>query len=153
MKKYSYTKNSKRINCFARAKNNNLPKSEVWFYSMLQKEKFPLLDIGFSNAPLNDRYIPDILNETYMYVIEIDGSIHNLDYIKERDIKKTEYYRSLGFSVFRIEAFNEESFYNTFKWVKLIHSRKAPKKRHIQEKVRKWKKGFRHSNFEQKEHT
>lgn len=118
---------------------------------MLQKERFSLLDIGYSNAPLNNRYIPDILNEKYMYIIEIDGSIHELDYIQERDRKKTEYYRSIGFSVFRIEAFNEDSFYNTFKWIKLIHSRKAPKKHQIDEKVRKWKKGLRYSNFEQKE--
>lgn len=61
------------------------------------------------NCPFGP-YIPDVINHFFKYVIEIDGSIHNREDIKLKDIRKDLYYTSKGYKVIRIQAYNESSF-------------------------------------------
>ena len=99
-------KNKRAKTEFAKNIEKNVPKSELWFreiykpYHHFQDQ----YNIVFAS------YVPDVINKYYKYIIEIDGSIHELDSVKEKDIKKTKCYNSLGYTVIRIKAFNIESF-------------------------------------------
>lgn len=106
----SYIIEPKKINkdrkLFAKKLNDKLAKSEVWFMSLYNNYK----DMGdFFNKPLGN-YIPDVSNYTFKYVIEIDGSIHNLERVKAHDIKKNQYYSLHGYKVIRVSAYSEDQF-------------------------------------------
>lgn len=47
-------------------------------------------------------YIPDLVNFWFKYVIECDGSVHDLDDVKIRDDKKDLFFGKIGFHVFRV---------------------------------------------------
>lgn len=51
-------------------------------------------------------FIPDVLNLTYKYIIEIDGDVHSLPNVKKRDERKNKKFSKEGFTVFRIKAYN-----------------------------------------------
>lgn len=57
------------------------------------------------NAPLRG-YLPDIRNKLLKYVIEVDGSIHNLPEIQAKDKAKDTQFNALGYTVFRIKAYD-----------------------------------------------
>ena len=78
--------------------NKNLPKSEKWFHC---NYKYKLPD-DKSNTPLYGKYIPDIVNFRYKYVVEVDGSIHKTPKQMEKDELKNIFYISKGFKVFRV---------------------------------------------------
>ena len=50
--------------------------------------------------PISD-YIADIYCHKLKLVIEIDGSIHELDEVKRNDAKKENYFESVGLKVLR----------------------------------------------------
>lgn len=101
---------------FADKLKKNLPKSEVWFNDMLAKYPFPMKFetktdnlMGKSNDVF-DCYIPDILNRDYKFAIEVDGSIHETEKQKLKDIKKDRMYARCQYKVYRVKAFDELSF-------------------------------------------
>lgn len=54
-------------------------------------------------------YIPDVHNPKYRYVIEVDGSYHELPKQKVKDIKKDLYFNKLGYKVIRVVAYSDAS--------------------------------------------
>ena len=55
-------------------------------------------------------FIPDLYNNKYNYIIEIDGSIHKNKSIKKIDKIKDKVFNNKGIIVFRIEAYNYDHF-------------------------------------------
>lgn len=89
---------------FALKLEENTPKSELWFYGLYTKYPNDLYNNAFGP------YIPDVINHNQMYVIEIDGSIHDLPEIQAKDAVKTKFYQSKGYNVYRIKAYDVDSF-------------------------------------------
>lgn len=85
--------------------NNELPKSEIWFHTYYRH--FRHAD-DLNNLPLGG-FIPDIINRKFRYVIEIDGSYHDLKEQIQQDIKKNWYYKKRGYKIIRIKAYDIES--------------------------------------------
>jgi very-short-patch-repair endonuclease len=93
----------KRLKEFALKLESNLPKSERWFRKLWETNNF---------RDAYDRYnhpwcrrIPDLVNHKYRYIIEIDGSYHDLESQKTIDAKKDRF--------FRIKAYNIQMFFQT----------------------------------------
>lgn len=57
------------------------------------------------NFPLG-RFIPDLVNEKFRYIIECDGSIHDRKDVRRKDLAKDSSYRSKGYRVFRLRAYD-----------------------------------------------
>lgn len=90
--------------------NENLPQSEIWFQQLF-KSHFATNQDKY-NYVFKNMYIPDVINFNKKYVIEIDGSIHNLHSVKQHDHKKNVYYTLKGFRVFRVKAYDLNSYIN-----------------------------------------
>lgn len=106
--------------------NINLPKSEVWFWQLYEKNK---LNSKYDKKNTAFKYyIPDVLNKKEKYVIEIDGSVHINLKQKTKDIKKDYFYYKKGFMVFRITAFSLKSFYENMKKLKQYREKQSIKK-------------------------
>lgn len=103
-KRINKKKRIRRLNAFANKLNQNLPRSECWFKSLYTRHYS--ISSDKYNQPVN-KYIPDVVNLEFKYIIEIDGSVHNLDCVKLKDLTKEQVYTKLGFKVFRIRAYNE----------------------------------------------
>ena len=86
-----------RIERYAEALNRDLARSERWFQSLWDKHTFN----DYYNHPMG-KYIPDVINFQYRYIIEVDGSVHETPEQKVKDLKKDAYYKSKGYQVFRI---------------------------------------------------
>jgi len=95
-----------KLKKFADRLNESLPKSEVWFQKLYKE--FNHVDDRY-NEPLG-RYIPDVSNDRYKYVIEIDGDIHLDAAVKRKDYIKTKFYLTKGYRVYRIKAYNTKDF-------------------------------------------
>lgn len=54
------------------------------------------------NVPFKYR-IPDVRSKKFKYIIEIDGSFHEKEGIKEKDDKRDVFFRNKGYTVFRIK--------------------------------------------------
>ena len=96
--------------------NQNLPKSEIWFHNLYEqyRDKNDL-----NNHPFHNR-IPDVINKKYKYIIEIDGSVHDtLKQIKV-DKKKNDLFIKSSYCVFRVKAFDEQSFNKFLKYILFI---------------------------------
>ncbi len=91
----------------AKELNNNLPASEKWFWRRWRELAMDI-ESDRANVP-KFGYIPDILNEEFSYVIEVDGSVHNNPKIKEKDLFRDQVFRNRGFSVVRVKAYCEKS--------------------------------------------
>lgn len=98
----------KKLAIFASKLNSDLPKSEIWF-----QEKFKCYKIHTDqyNQPFMG-FIPDVINKMFKYIIEIDGSVHDLDRIKRKDEYKTWLFQRNGYKVFRIKAYDNIEFKN-----------------------------------------
>jgi hypothetical protein len=110
---------------FAINLEQNLPKSEIWFRSKYEKfrDSIPIptnanthlgrrREYGITdhyNCPFHG-FIPDVVNNKFKYIIEVDGPIHLLPEVIERDKAKQLLYEYHGYKVFRVIAFDEESF-------------------------------------------
>ena len=119
-KKKSNSRKIKRISLrsFAKNLNKNLPKSEVWFQDLYAIHKDPN---DLYNKPLHIR-IPDVMNKIYKYIIEIDGSIHDTPKQQYKDYIKDSFYKRLGFKVFRIKAYDINSFNATISSIKELRN-------------------------------
>lgn len=93
---------------FALELNANLPASEVWFQALYKQHKD---EHDLYNTPLG-RFIPDVSNVKFRYVIEVDGSMHNSARVKAKDEKKNAYYKHFGYNVIRVVAYSQQSFDN-----------------------------------------
>lgn len=102
-----------RIELFSLKLKKNTPQSEVWFLELYKKETINRNKLkhykDLMNEPLG-RFIPDIHNKGYKYVIEVDGSIHDSEVQKFRDAQKDTYYLMRGYTVIRVKAYDMESY-------------------------------------------
>lgn len=87
---------------------SNLPRSEKWFANLYTTFKSSSDEFNVPFAGL----IPDVINHTFKYVIEVDGSIHDLDEVKRRDLKKDRKFKSLKYEVIRVVHNDLNSFNN-----------------------------------------
>lgn len=116
--KFIYKANKKLYN-FSKQISVNLPKSEEWFMDYYKDFKD---SADIFNVPINDKYIPDVSNKKYRYVIEIDGSIHDLPEIKAKDQVKQKYYQSKCIDVYRIKAYDNKQLVEVVQ--KIVNKRK-----------------------------
>lgn len=95
----------------------NTPASELWFYGKFSIESIQRIVGGNfrdqKNVPFHKRFIPDIINDGYRYIIEVDGDSH--DNLKQayKDFKKDGIYKARGYKSFRVKAYDDVS-YNKF---------------------------------------
>ena len=86
----------------------NLPRSERWFRGLYLKEDIrrtfseDLFKDQF-NRPFNSKYIPDVCNTGYKYIIEVDGSYHDRPDQRLKDIKRDYYFEKRGYLVIRVK--------------------------------------------------
>jgi len=106
MMKLKRTKKKRDLQLVAQRLNSNLPQSEKWFQDFWKKSGLEH-ERGEYNKPWM-HYIPDVINHKFKYVIEIDGSIHEKRSQKKRDLRKDKVYEINHYTVFRVEAFNDE---------------------------------------------
>lgn len=85
------------------------PWSEKWFFNELKKLNFPILPtqykadtfgLGIQN-PQYEYYIPDLLNNTFKFIIEVDDKTHNTK--KSYDIRRDKFFKDKGFTTFRVK--------------------------------------------------
>jgi len=77
--------------------NNNLSKSEIWFRDKIKLEPFyNQLDFEF-NKPMFGRFIYDLFSAKYRLCVEVDGSVHDLEEVKQKDNIKNNLTISKGF--------------------------------------------------------
>lgn len=107
----------KRLIKFSKKLNGNLAKSERWFLQIYGRFRHPG---DLINKPFQNQYIPDVTNHRYKYVIEVDGSIHNLAHIKRHDQIKNEFYKLHGYRIFRVKPFDKPAFYEFIKQMYII---------------------------------
>jgi very-short-patch-repair endonuclease len=94
-------------------------KSEQWFLALYEQSGLRMTSDQFNIV--FGPFIPDCVNHAYRYVIEVDGSVHDRKDVKERDLRKTAFYQSQGYRVFRVKAFVESSFQKFCKKLTRLH--------------------------------
>jgi len=100
---------------YSKQLEDNLPKSEAWFRNLYLKEEIhrnhanPFFKDKF-NVAINNKYIPDVSNRGYRYIIEVDGSWHDQPDVILRDIKKDYYFKKRGYLVLRVKDNDTESY-------------------------------------------
>lgn len=115
-KNESKIKRIQTLNKFANNLNKVLPKSEQWFIDKISSEAIPIK--FYRNKVFNNTFIPDLINNLYQLIIEVDGSIHTLPDQIIKDKKKDEFYRKKGYEVIRVVAYNEDSYKNAISLIK-----------------------------------
>lgn len=114
-KKQKQNARRQRLERFSNDLEDSLPKSEKWFREKYLKESLNRIfkEDSFTdkfNKPYNDKYIPDIHNAGYRYVIEVDGSWHDRIDAKIKDFKKNHYFDKRGFLLIRVIAYDDKSY-------------------------------------------
>ena len=89
----------------SRALNQNLPKSEEWFWARWN-EMGMTHSSDRANVPVG-YYIADVLSNAYWYAIEVDGGYHTSKIQKERDFKKDCFFLQQGILIYRVAAYDE----------------------------------------------
>ncbi len=89
-----------RNNIFELAKKlrNNVTNEEMILWGML-KDKFPTLKFRRQHPVSN--YIADLYCHSQKLIIEIDGSIHKLEEVKQNDEQRQKDLENLGLKVIR----------------------------------------------------
>ncbi len=115
VKNYSYKKKKilqrqRRIDEFSKELQENIPHSERWF----MEKVFPRIKDFRSNFiwRFNERfedYIPDVREDKYKFIIEIDGISHLDESQILVDEEKDRFYRYMKYEVFRVKAYNNYS--------------------------------------------
>lgn len=100
----------KRLEYIKAKLHEKIPKSEIWFRELYFEKNLNKHTDQFNE--IIGPYIADIINECYMYVIEIDGGIHKMSAQCRKDYNKTKYLQQQGFKVFRVKAFCKDAFNN-----------------------------------------
>ena len=94
---YNY---NKKLKGFARDLRNNSTKAEIVLWSTLLRAK-TFHGYSFLRQRSIGNYIADFMCKKLMLVIEVDGYSHLLDDVIQKDIKKEEYLKNVGFTVIR----------------------------------------------------
>lgn len=84
--------------------NENLPKSEVWFWSLYKNQGYAL-DSDKPNVPWGF-WIFDVKNDKYKYVIEIQDPSHKKKAQKIKDKVKKDYAIKNGYYYLSIRAWS-----------------------------------------------
>ena len=85
---------------FERAKRlrNNVTNEEMILWGMV-KHKFPTIKFRRQHPVSN--YIADFYCHSQKLIIEIDGSIHNIEEVKQNDEQRQKYLEDLGLRIIR----------------------------------------------------
>lgn len=85
-------------------------------------------------------YIPDFYFRKAKLVVEIDGSIHGLESVKENDRKKDEVFKSRGYSVMRFTNSQiKDDTYGIIKQISSFIGHKKVEKKNKKKKLKRWK--------------
>jgi len=106
-----------RLERFASKLNDKVPKSEIWFKE-LYTQHFIHFEDQF-NVPICGKYIGDIVNRQFKYVIEIDGSYHDRDDQKAKDFYKDLAIKKSGYIVIRVKAYDRLSYLECISRIKI----------------------------------
>lgn len=128
----------KGIGDFAKGLRIRTPQSELWFMEIAERNGFKFWkrsrmkgwDDKFNRA-LYGIFIPDIHNLRLKFIIEIDGSFHNIPDQKIKDARKDTHYQKWGFTTFRVAAYNEALAMGTLRKIEQLRADKwdgIPKK-------------------------
>lgn len=104
-----FLKRKRTIQQYAQRLQKQMPKSEVWFWELYEKNGLKLKS-DQSNQILGN-YIFDVLNGDLRYVIEIQDPGHKRSSRKRRDQLKREYAQSRGFHYIAIKGWSLTSFF------------------------------------------
>lgn len=103
------------------------PASDRWFQRKWEaagmKHEQDLFNYRFGG------YIPDCLNTSLKYIIEVDGSFHERADQKLQDEQKDKFYLSKGLQVIRVKSYDETSFQ---KAVSIVKNLREPEEKRIQ---------------------
>jgi very-short-patch-repair endonuclease len=122
-KRPKYSKASKKR--FAQNLRDNLPASEEWFW--MEWKRAGMVHVDDLSNEVFKGFIPDVINKTYKYIIEIDGPVHNRKNVQKKDAKKDKVFERFGYTVFRLEAYNDEQIGLLMDWISTIRSTKCRK--------------------------
>jgi very-short-patch-repair endonuclease len=115
-------KRRKFIKMVANCLQHNTPKSELWFYEILKKHN--MMDMFKKNIPVHTG-IPDLVNIEYRIIVEIDGSVHDLEEVQKTDKKRQLEYESVGYDVFRVKHGDSNAAEAVLSTIKHIISQKS----------------------------
>ena len=110
-------KGKSRILKHAEELNKNVPRSEIWFRELIEKET---LGISFDYNVPKHGYIMDAFNKEYNICVEVDGTWHDRDDQKIKDIKKDFRLKCQNIKVIRIKAYNTNSYNAAIDEIKTI---------------------------------
>lgn len=96
---------------YAKKLNENVPKSEIWFRNKFKNESiYNSLKVYYNKS--FKKYIYDVYLPEYQILIEIDGSFHDREDQKLKDLKKDEFAKKCGLYCIRVKAYDDESYNN-----------------------------------------
>ena len=101
---------------------NNATSAEQLLWQILKHSK--LHNRKFRRQHSIGHYIVDFYCPTEKLIIEVDGSVHEVEEVKKRDIEREKQLTELGFNVLRIN--NDEVFENLDKVAAKIKSAFSP---------------------------
>lgn len=120
--------------------NGKMPKSEQWFRELL--EDYGLYKRFKKNRPIYHlEVIPDLLDQEYMIVIEVDGTIHQKESVIERDREKDEKYQKAGYKVFRVVHGDEAGASKVMD--ELVEIYRKPSKKQVRRVQRKQQRAWK----------
>lgn len=102
-----------------KALRNNATKAEKLLWKILQSSAVE--GRKFRRQHSIGYYIVDFYCPEERLILEIDGDVHDVDFVKEHDIEREEHLKEMDFKVLRIR--NEEIFENSDKVVEKIKQR------------------------------
>ena len=76
-------------------------------------------------------FFPDVSNRKFKYVIEIDGKVHQEDWMKKKDERKNLAWTTGGYFVFRLEAYNNKQYNILVDWIKDLRVKTTNKKKEL----------------------
>lgn len=85
---------------FARKLRNSSTKAECCLWKYVLRASL-LEDAAFNRQRPIDRYIVDFLCKELKLIIEVDGSIHDIESVYKKDIIRQKKLESLGFHIIR----------------------------------------------------
>ena len=98
-------KRRRTIEEYAEKMRNNPTRAESVLWVAIKK-RMPKWNTEFEfQGIILGRFIPDFVCREYKLVIEVDGGIHKLPHIKERDRYKTEVLNSFGYEILRFNNY------------------------------------------------
>lgn len=111
-----------KLNNYAKQIESKNYKSDIWLKERMER----VLDKNDEFNSPEGPYIPDLINRKKKYIVECDGSIHDLEEVKLKDFKKDRYFLSKGFKVFRVDYGDEKKIFDVIESISMIkYSRRS----------------------------